>query len=65
MYGDEFDTLNPTFEDVGSWVEDSYEPYDYYYDELPDDDFPMYLEYDEGENDMYADGDFFTNEPPF
>lgn len=28
-----------------------------------DDYFPLSLEYDEGEEDMYADGDFFTNSP--
>lgn len=70
MFGEDFDTLNPTFQDLGAFIEtdetpegwdDGYE--DDGYDGF-DDDFPMSLEYDEGDNDMYADGDgFYTNDP--
>ena len=68
MYGDDFDTLNPTFQDLGAWVE-SEDPTEWYEEEEEDnefyeDDFPIDLEYDEGEDDMYADGEgFYTNEP--
>ena len=68
MYGDDFDTLNPAFQDLGAWVE-SEDPTEWYEEEEEDnefyeDDFPIDLEYDEGEDDMYADGEgFYTNEP--
>jgi len=75
MFGDDFDNLNPAFQDLGAWVEvdDPTEWYDeeddgsddIFTDEFYDDDFPIDLEYDEGEDDMYADGDFFTNEVPW
>jgi len=75
MFGDDFDNLNPAFQDLGAWVdvdapEEFYEDEwyegedddDFFVEEM-DDDFPLSLEYDEGENDMYADGDFYTNDP--
>jgi len=67
MFGDDFDTLNPAFQDVGAWVDDDlideYLDENEVYDEMDsDDDFPMWMEYDEGESAMYDDGDgFFTN----
>jgi len=67
MFGDDFDNLNPAFQDLGAWVDD--EMIDEYLDENElyeemdaDDDFPMWMEYDEDDTAMYDDGDgFFTN----
>jgi len=67
MFGEDFDNLNPAFQDLGAWVEVE-DPPEWEEEEEEDfleaeDDFPLSLEYDEGEGDMYADGDFFTNDP--
>jgi len=63
----DFDALNPTFRDEEAFIDPPFdleeEWEDEYFDEIDDDgDFPLSLEYDEGENDMYADGDFYTND---
>ena len=69
MFGEDFDNLNAAFQDLGAWVE-AEDPPEWEEEEEEEedfleaeDDFPLSLEYDEGESDMYADGDFFVNDP--
>ena len=60
VYEDQYEWENGGYlDDVEEGWEDEWEE-----DEGFDDDFPLSLEYDEGEDDMYADGEgFYTNEP--
>jgi len=69
-----FMNQNPeAFEDIYAWEAEGFLEDINDVDEIDEfdglddfeDDFPISLEYDEGEDDMYPDGDFFTNEIPW